>query len=259
MSCALVIPARNAVQTLPSVIEAWRKATPPPETIVIIDDASTDGTAEVAESSGANVVRLPQNLGRGAVRAHGMQFDGAPFVCMCDAALVPPAHFLARALEWFAQPTVAAVFAHALQPDPQTVVERWRARHLFKTRPSSINRRALLATGLCLLRRVAVEEAGGFDARLRCGEDADLGHRLLKRWDVIADPELAAVNLSSESVHDLLARYARWNSPQGLAGRAWLRQMAYAVKVMAGEDLRAGDPLAAFLSCAAPFYQLRPA
>jgi hypothetical protein len=75
--------------------------------------------------------------------------------------------------------------------------------------------------------------------------------------DVVADPDLRAMNLSLESAHALLARYARWNSPQGVRGRAWLRQFAYAAKTMARQDLIAGDPLAALLSLAAPFYQLR--
>jgi hypothetical protein len=99
---------------------------------------------------------------------------------------------------------------------------------------------------------------GGFDPALRSGEDADLGRRLLNAgWEVIADPALCALSLQRESAHALLQRYARWNSPHGIGGRAWLRQLAYAIKRMAREDFAAGDPLAALLSLAAPFYQLR--
>lgn len=258
MKFTVAIPVHNAAVTLPAVIAAWRNAKPQPEAIIVIDDGSTDGSGDVAERAGARLIRLSQNSGRGAARTHGMQETDTPFVLMCDAALVPDRDFIMPALAWFAGPKVAAVFAHVVQPEPRTVADRWRGRHLFKSEAPALNRQALLATGLCVLRRAAIEQVGGFDAAFRSGEDADLGHRLLTGgWEVIADPALRAMSLSRDSAHVLLQRYARWNSPRGVRGRAWLRQFNYAVKSMVRKDLRAGDPLAAFLSVAAPFYQLR--
>ena len=175
----------------------------------------------------------------------------------CDT-LAPAADFAARALAWLADARVAAVFGHVTQGEPRTVADRWRGRHLFKAGPREMHDRALLATGVCLLRCSAVKEVGGFDPGLRSGEDADLGRRLLDGGrKVVSDPALHARSLRQDSVPALLARYARWNSPQGLKGCDWLRQMNYAVKVMMREDLRAGDPAAVLLSLAAPFFQFR--
>jgi glycosyltransferase involved in cell wall biosynthesis len=259
MNYSVVIPAYQAAVTLPATIEAWRVATPAPESILVIDDGSTDGSAEVAERAGAKVVRLSQNGGRGLVRARGMAETNTALVLMCDATLVPIDDFVRHAVGWFSESGIAAVFASVVQPNPETFVERWRGRHLFKPEPPALNRQGLLATTLCLLRRDAVEQSGGFDVTLRFGEDIDLGRRLLARgWEVVSDPVLRALSLRRESAHALLARYARWNSPKGVRGRDWARQLAYAIKVMARQDLQAGDPLAAMLSLAAPFYQLRP-
>jgi glycosyltransferase involved in cell wall biosynthesis len=256
MKYTVVIPVYQAAATLPAVISSWRAVTEEP--ILVIDDGSTDGTVEIAERAGAKVVRCSGNHGRGSARDRGMRETGTPLVLMCDSAQTPGEEFLPRALSHFADPKVAAVFARSIQPAARSVVDRWRGRHLFKLGSPDFNRRALLSTGLCVLRREAVEQAGGFDPNLRAGEDADLGHRLLEAgWDVIADPALQAVCIQRDSAHAVLARYARWNSPNGIRGRAWLRQCAYALKVMARDDLRSGDPLAALLSLASPFYQLR--
>jgi cellulose synthase/poly-beta-1,6-N-acetylglucosamine synthase-like glycosyltransferase len=167
--------------------------------------------------------------------------------------------FLALALPYFHEPRVAAVIAHITQPPSSSVAGRWRKRHLFKPEPSPATRTdALLATGLCILREEAVRAVGGFNAALRSGEDADLGRRLLAAgWQVVADPSLSALCIRPDSAGEVLARYARWNSPSGLGVRAFLRQLAYAVKVMVPADLRARDPLAALLSMASPFYQIR--
>lgn len=259
MNFAAAIPVHQGAATLPAVLASLRAQAPAPDAIVVVDDGSTDRSAALAMQAGARVVSLGANFGRGAARARAMNETDAALVLMCDATLQLAPDFTARALPWFADDRVAAVFGCVTQPPPRTVADRWRGRHLFKPAPPpDAVRGALLATGACALRRSAVEAVGGFDPCLREGEDADLGRRLLAAgWEVIADPALRAQSLAHDSVSTVLARYARWNSPRGLSPHAFLRQLAYAVKVMARDDLRASDPLAALLSLASPFYQLR--
>ena len=40
--------------------------------------------------------------------------------------------FVEKALPWFEEPRVAAVFGRITQPPAGGVAERWRGRHLFK-------------------------------------------------------------------------------------------------------------------------------
>jgi glycosyltransferase involved in cell wall biosynthesis len=56
--------------------------------IVLVDDGSTDATAEVAERAGAVVVRHPVNLGQGAALQTGLEFalyEGADVIVTFDA------------------------------------------------------------------------------------------------------------------------------------------------------------------------------
>jgi GT2 family glycosyltransferase len=253
------IPVYNSAATLPRAIAAVRAQTVAPARMIVVDDGSTDGSASCAAGAGVRVVALGANLGRGAARARSLAESDADLLFMCDATLGPSPDFLASALPWFDDPRAGAVFGHITQSPPHTVAERWRGRHLFKTEPPAAPQSdALLATGVCVLRVEAARAVGGFNPVLRAGEDADLGRRLLAAgWKVVADPALRALSLRSDSAGKALERYARWNSPNGLRGRAWWRQLSYAIKVMARADLHARDPLAAFLSLAAPFYQLR--
>ena len=137
------------------------------------------------------------------------------------------------------------------------VADRWRERHLFQSSLTlEVRHHASLATGCSLVRKSAVEEVGGFNATLRAGEDADLGNRLLAAgFDVIFDPRLNATSVLSNSVMEVLERYARWNTLRRMTVQGYLRQLNYALKVMVEKDLRARDPLGACISLLAPHYQ----
>ena len=222
-----------------------------------MDDGSTDDSAAIGSRAGARVLRLTQNLGRGAAREQALTAVDASFVLMCDATLELSPDFLARSLPRFDDPGVAAVFGRVTQVLPRTVADRWRGRHLFKVHVRRAGAdRALLATGACVLRAQAVRDVGGFEANLRSNEDADLGRRLLAAgFKVIFDPELEAAVISSNTISEVLERYVRWNTQREMKWSDYRRQVVYSLKVMACEDLRAGDPMAAFISLLSPHVQ----
>lgn len=99
---AVLIPALNEAESVASVIEGVRLHRPD-ATVVVIDDASTDDTAAVAESRGAVVLPLSIRLGSwGAMRSgfryarqHGfdivvtMDADGQHMPEMIDALVGP--------------------------------------------------------------------------------------------------------------------------------------------------------------------------
>jgi glycosyltransferase involved in cell wall biosynthesis len=69
----VVIPALNEEESIARVIADLRAALPD-ATCLVVDDGSTDATAEVARSSGATVVSLPYNLGVGGAVGTGFRY-----------------------------------------------------------------------------------------------------------------------------------------------------------------------------------------
>jgi glycosyltransferase involved in cell wall biosynthesis len=71
-----IVPAYNEVDSIASVIAEIR-AVDPELAIVVVDDGSEDGTWRIAASAGAEVVRLPFNLGIGGAMQTGYQYARA--------------------------------------------------------------------------------------------------------------------------------------------------------------------------------------
>ncbi len=80
---SIVIPAFNEAASIGPLVRALRGASTWHE-ILVIDDASTDGTADQAAAAGARVVRHPYNKGNGAAVKTGIRQATGAFVLIMD-------------------------------------------------------------------------------------------------------------------------------------------------------------------------------
>jgi glycosyltransferase involved in cell wall biosynthesis len=72
-SCLAVVPAYNEAATVGHVVRALHRETPTVD-VVVVDDGSTDQTAQRAEEAGARVLRLPFNVGIGGAVQAGFKY-----------------------------------------------------------------------------------------------------------------------------------------------------------------------------------------
>jgi glycosyltransferase involved in cell wall biosynthesis len=70
--CLIIVPAYNEARSLPKVLFDLRRALPD-ASLVVIDDGSTDGTADAVPAS-VTLLRLPFNLGIGAAMQTGYRY-----------------------------------------------------------------------------------------------------------------------------------------------------------------------------------------
>ncbi|SDP16577.1 Glycosyl transferase family 2 [Arthrobacter sp. ok909] len=92
---SVVIPTRNDAGMLAACLAALAAQTRPADEIVVVDNASTDNTAEVCAAAGARrlAVELP---GIAACTAHGFDEAGSELIARLDTDSIPPADWLER-------------------------------------------------------------------------------------------------------------------------------------------------------------------
>ena len=98
----VIVTAHEEADRLPQTLAALAQAFPGAQ-VVVADDASTDGTADVARAAGAEVVRSERNVGKGGIATRAAEHVLArawepdpPVFVLCDGDLADSARHLPR-------------------------------------------------------------------------------------------------------------------------------------------------------------------
>jgi len=254
------VPVYNQASTLREALDALRVQTLAPSEILVIDDASTDNSNEIATTAGVTILRQPSNLGRGAARARALESAKNEFVLCCDATNRLAADFAEKALDHLKDnPRLAAVHGRVTQHAARTLAERWRGRHLYLGATGPVQTNVFHSTGAAMLRRSSVLEVGNYRADLPSQEDSELGVRLnAAGWGVWFDPSMVADSMASNTLVQVFSRYARWYEPRG---RGWKfgdypNNLRNTLRVQLPRDIAARDLPAAFATLLLPHYLL---
>jgi glycosyltransferase involved in cell wall biosynthesis len=198
---AAVIPTFNYGRFLARAIESAQQQTRPPDEILVVDDGSTDDTADVLRGFGSaiRVLETPR-VGVSLARNRGWRATDADLVALLDADDTWRPSKLARQLEVFEEyPEVVAVGCgnRILDASGREVMTRFYpnpSRDRGERLRQIATRRAWVGSSNSgvLVRRATLEQVGGFDESLAAAEDWDLWLRLAALGEI-------------RNVHDVLS------------------------------------------------------
>lgn len=204
-SLALCIPAYNASDHLPRLLESVQDQTVDFDEVLVYDDCSTDNTAEVARSYGAAVITGETNQGCTVGRKRLAEHASADWLHFHDADDMLYPNFVEQAHTWIRQeePPDVVIFSYEERredTDEKIAVRNFDAEAL-RTDPIEYTIRTVINPFCGLYCRDAFLEAGGpdTDPEVHYNEDAAMHCKLARaglRFD--ADPTVAVVNYHRE-------------------------------------------------------------
>jgi glycosyltransferase involved in cell wall biosynthesis len=176
---SIVVPAYNEKALLPSTLERLRAAmaaVPLAGEIIVCDNNSSDGTAEVARAADARVVFEPVNQISRA-RNTGARAARGRYLVFVDADTDVPAPLLADALVRLRSGSACGGGAAVVMEG----VEEGFSAHLVSLWNAVSRARKLAAGSFLFVLREAFEAVGGFSEKVYASEEIWLS-RALKRY-----------------------------------------------------------------------------
>ena len=253
---AVLIAAHDAAGYIGETLASVASQSPAPSEVVVVDDASTDGTGDVARRHGARVIRNERSLGPGGARNLAFAATDAPVVAFIDADdKWEPGH-IASCLPLLDDAAVGVAFSATRMFGRVNVVLTVDIPigHAFDARSVLLSRNIVPQSGV-LVRASEFTAVGGYHADFLLSEDYDLWLRLAGRTRFaytglttclrrIHDGQLSLErrrDLVSSAWNARMAAVSRWRALPDWSDALFTRQLVQAAEDDLGAVLWTGS------------------
>lgn len=215
---SVIVPAYNAEAHLAEALESVLAQSYRPMDVIVVDDGSTDRTAEIVKRFSEVRYVSQQNSGPSAARNRGIALAQADYVAFLDADDVWEPEKLSEQMSVVQEHGNAGLvfadmrhFEECQETQPSMFSKYGLNREFFGDRPlvkdavAKLVRANFIPTSSVLANKQVVLKAGGFDAQLRKAEDWDLWLRMALLAPVGYSPKVLvkkrvhAINVSHDA------------------------------------------------------------
>jgi cellulose synthase/poly-beta-1,6-N-acetylglucosamine synthase-like glycosyltransferase/peptidoglycan/xylan/chitin deacetylase (PgdA/CDA1 family) len=231
-SVSIIVPAFDEAVGIEGTVRSLAASSYPDFEVIVVDDGSVDGTADVVERlalPGVTVIRQP-NAGKPAALNRGLEAARHDVIVMVDADTVFEPETLGRLVEPLADSDVGAVSGNTKVGNRRRVLGRWQ--HIEYVMGFNLDRR-LYDVLQCMptvpgaagaFRRRALDDIGGISGAT-LAEDTDTTLAIGRAgWRVVYAEEARAWTEAPSSIRQLWRQRFRWC--YGTMQAAWKHRAA---------------------------------
>ncbi|MFF3816624.1 bifunctional polysaccharide deacetylase/glycosyltransferase family 2 protein [Streptomyces bluensis] len=254
----VLVPAYNEEAGIESTLLSLLASTHRQLQIIVIDDGSTDRTADIAESVGDRRVEVVRqaNAGKAAALNTGLAHARYDIIVMVDADTVFEPDAVRRLVQPLAHPAVGAVSGNAKVGNRRGLLAKWQ--HLEYVFGFNLDRRMFevlecmttVPGAIGAFRRDALDSVGGVSEDT-LAEDTDLTMALWRAgWRVLYEESAVAWTEVPTSLGQLWRQRYRWC--YGTIQAMWKHRGAVLARGVAGRFGRRGLTYIALFQVALP-------
>lgn len=215
---SVIVPAYNERRCIEATVRSLLASDHPVE-VIVVDDGSTDGTADLVEALRLPRVRVirQRNSGKAHALNTGIAHAHHEIIVMMDADTVCERTTIRELVQPFADPTVGAVAGNAKISNRRRIVARWQ--HIEYVIGFNLDRRMYdllrcmptVPGAVGAFRRAALRRVGGVSDET-LAEDTDVTMAIVATgWRVVYQPTARAWTEAPESLGELWRQRYRWS------------------------------------------------
>ncbi len=208
---SVVIPTHNGAGTLAACLQSLQSSSYAPHEIIVVDDASSDHSAEIASRLHCRVVRMDRNVGAAQAKNCGAQAATGEILLFTDDDVIVSPGTLERVGQVLSAEDVTGVVGLLARGIPfrdfaSNYKNLWM-RYTYDRLPR--RRVGVFYTSIAAIRRPAFLQIGGFDERYRgasIAEDTEFGQRAWSAGHLlVVDPDVEVTHCKAYTPGRVLA------------------------------------------------------
>ena len=221
---SVIVPAYNAAATLGDCLASLRTLNYPDYETIVVDDGSTDSTAQIAEQAGLRTIRL-EHRGLAAARNAGVEAASGEIIAFIDADARADRDWLYHLVETMTRRDAGAASGPNFAPTPSSA--RAAAMASAPGLPREVRARDADLAQLCgcnmALSKAALTKIGGFDSAFTtAGDDVDLSWRLTASGETLAyAPGAVVIHDRRGTLSAYLAQQRGYGIGEGLLAKRY--------------------------------------
>ncbi|TQF07113.1 glycosyltransferase [Kitasatospora acidiphila] len=253
----VLVPAYNELECIANTLNSLAASDYPIE-VIVIDDGSTDGTADVVEEMNLPFVRLIRkvNGGKSSALNTGIAAASYDIIVMMDGDTVFEPSTVRELVQPFGDPAIGAVAGNAKVGNRHSLIGAWQhieyvlGHNLDRRMYDMLNVIPTIPGAVGAFRKEALQRVGGMsDDTL--AEDTDITMAVLcDGWRIVYAERARAWTEAPASIQQLWSQRYRWS--YGSMQAMWKHRRAVTSRGPAGRFGRLGLPLVVLFGVVAP-------
>ncbi|MET7669994.1 bifunctional polysaccharide deacetylase/glycosyltransferase family 2 protein [Micromonospora luteifusca] len=215
---SVIVPAYNEAANIAATVRSLVASAYPALEVIVVDDGSDDGTADIVERMrlrGVRVIRQA-NAGKPAALNTGIRAARANLLVLVDGDTVFQSDTVHRLVQGFADPSVGAISGNTKVANRRRLLGRWQ--HLEYVIGFNLDRRMYdvlecmptIPGAIGAFRREVLLRVGGVPSDT-LAEDTDLTMKVLRAgWRVVYEESAIAWTEAPSSLRQLWRQRYRW-------------------------------------------------
>lgn len=221
---SVIVPCFNERELIGDCVESLKRQNYENVEIIVVDDKSTDGSAEIAEKLGVRVIRMKEKGFHGGTRQKGADAAKGKIMVQCEADAHYPGNYVAEVTKPIIDGECDATAISLIKRHRKRygiLADFWEIKRLASHELKKQGKYEI--KGAVAMKKAAFEKVGGYRVK-SVGEDVDLANRMREAGFKICPVFTTWFHHADPATIAKFASRVYWSGDEGTSNAGFLKR-----------------------------------